>query len=217
MKTIRIVYLLLVFLLFSLPGTGQGLFNSGAARGSGMLSGKLPENTRFNLEFGTGFTSFSSGGSMLGNYVAPRLEYDVNPSLTIIAGGSFSFNQYNNLPGQSLVVNNQSSLMQRGMTDHSLFVSGRYSINENLYMTGTIYREEGHLPILLMNRSTMNPGAMDYKNHGMSMGFNYRISNNLHFGAEVGVRRSNSPYGSYSPFSDPFSSRQRSRYHSFPY
>lgn len=222
MKPIRIVYLLLALFLVSSPGIAQGLLNTGSARGAGMLSGQLPENSRFSLEVGTGFSSFSSGTSMLGSYVSPRLEYDISPAFTIIAGGSFSFNQYNNLPVQSFVANTYAGPVQQGMTDHSLFVSGRYAINESLVMTGTIYREEGHLPMLLMNRGIMyqgtNQSVMEYQNHGMSMGFQYRVSDSFQFGAEVGVNRGNNPYSVHSPFSDPFNNRQhRSRHRHFPY
>jgi hypothetical protein len=78
---------------------------------------------------GTGFSSFSSGTSMLGNYISPRFEYDVNSCPHNSCRGSFSFNRYNNLPVHSVVEN---SLPMQGMTDHSLFVSGRYLLSENL-------------------------------------------------------------------------------------
>ncbi len=222
MKTLRTLCILLAVVLLSLPGTAQGLLNNGTARGAGLLSGQLPENTRFSLEMGTGFTTFSSGPNVLGNYISPRLEYDLSPDFTIVAGGSFSFNRYSNLPQQSLVINNNSAPFQ-GMTDHSLFVSGRYAVSENLVMTGTVYSEEGQLPMFslsqaMMNRGARNQGFMEYKNHGMSMGLEYRISDNFHFGAEVGISRGNNPYGLYSPFADPFNSRRnRSRQHLFPY
>jgi hypothetical protein len=223
MKTLRNIYFILAFSLISAAGMSQGLLNSGSARGAGMLSGQLPDNTRFGIEIGTGFSSFSSGASMLGSYVSPHLEYDINPSLTIIAGGSFSFNRFNNLPGQSVVINSQSLPVNHGMTDHSLYLSGRYAINENLSMTGTVYREEGQFPLpfvnnqATLNRNSMNPGEMNYRSHGMSMGFQYRISDNFHFGAEVGVNRSNSPYYNHSPYSDPFRTRYNRSRHLFPY
>ncbi len=221
MKAIHRIYMLFFLALLSSPVFAQGLLNNNTTRGAGMLSGSLPENARFSLELGTGFTSFSSG-SMLGSYISPTLEFDVNPSLTIIAGGSFSFNQYNNLQQRSVVNTNRMDInapMQQGMTDYSMFVSGRYALSENLTMTGTVYREEGQLPLFMSNPGLMglrsNQGLMDYQNHGMSMGLQYRISDNLHFGAEVGVNRTNNPYQLYSPFSDPF--RHNRRHRAFPY
>jgi hypothetical protein len=207
----------MALLLVTIPGMPQGLFNSGPARGAGLLSGNLPRDSRFSLEMGTGFSSFSSGTTMLGNYISPRFEYDVNSALTIVAGGSFSFNRYNNLPSGSLVEN---SLPMQGMTDHSLFVSGRYLLSENLVITGSLYREEGHLPVFsmsqaMMNRGAHNQGFMEYRNHGMTMGFEYRITDNFHFGAQIGVNRGNNPYSLYSPYADPF--RQRSRNPFFGY
>lgn len=206
MRTTRIISFSLAILLISFQGISQGLFNNGSARGAGLLSGQLPDNARFSLELGTGFSSFSSGAGMMENYISPTVEFDVSPSFTLVAGGSFSFNQYSNLP-QSVVVNNNSISSRQGMTDHSLFVAGKYMISENLFMTGTVYREEGNLPMLMMNPGNMNHGIMDYKNQGMSMGIQYRISDNLHFGAEVGVNRTNNPYQFYSPFSGPFGNR----------
>lgn len=207
MQKIRLIYLLLSLSLAVTPVFSQGLYNGGSAKGAGWLSGQLPENARFNLELGTGFTAFSSGTGILGNYISPRLEYDISPSLTVIAGGTFSFNRYNNL-SQSLVVNNDSAPFQQGFTDHSVFAAGRYMINDNLIMTGSLYREEGHLPLVMTDRNVLN-----YSSQGMSMGLEYKISDNLRFGAEIGVNRSNNPYHHYSPFSDPFGRHGRSGNH----
>ncbi len=213
MQKIHLVYLCLALSMVSYHGSSQGLLNTDSSRGAGWLRGHLPDsNTRLSVEMGTGFTSLSTGGSIFGNYISPHLEYDVSPSFTIIAGGSFSFNQYNNMP-QSLVVNNNTNYSQQGLTDHSLFMSGRYMINENLFMTGTVYREQGHMPTMLMNR-----GVLDYSNQGMSMGVEYRVSNNIRFGAEVGVNRTNNPYHYFSPFTDPFHNRPgRSRHRMHPF
>jgi hypothetical protein len=202
MKTLRLLFILTALLLISFPGFTQGLSGNGNgnARGAGWLSGQLPYNARFNLEVGTSFSSFSPGTSMYGNYIAPRLEYDLSPSFTVIAGGSFSFNQYNNLP-QSLVVTNNSALIRQGLTDHSLYLSGRYMFNQNLFMTGTVYSDKLHLPML------MNPGVLDYSIQGMTMGIGYRINNNISFGAEIGVNRTNNPFQLYTPFSDPMNNR----------
>ncbi len=213
MSKLRLLYLFLALSLVLSPVFPQGPYNSGSSSRTGWLSGQMPDkNTRFSLEVGTGFTSVASGTSMFSNYFSSRLEYDLSPSFTIITGGSFALNQYNNLP-QSLVVNSNSTPAQQGLADHALFMSGRYMINENLFMTGTVYREQGHLPMLLMNR-----GSMDYSSQGMSMGIEYRVNDNIQFGAEVGVNRSNNPYHHYSPFSDPFnyrSGRSRNRFSPF--
>jgi hypothetical protein len=216
MKNGRIVILMVTLSLISFSGFTQSLMNQGATRGAGWLSGQLPDkNARFSLEMGTGFSSFSSGASMFGNYISPSLEYDLSPSFTIIAGGSFSFNQFNNMP-QPLVMNtniNNTRPLQKGLSGHSLFMSGRYMINENLFMTGTVYSDQGQIPLLMSS-----PEIFGYKSQGMSMGLEYRISNNLHFGAEVGINRSNNPYHFNSPFSDPFNNRHnRSRYNFAPY
>jgi hypothetical protein len=208
---IRRINLLLALILISFSSSSQGLMSQGTPRGVGWLSGNLPDNnSRFSLEAGTGFSSFSSGTTMLGNYVSPRFEYDLSPSLTITAGGTLSFNQYNNLPQPMALNNNTNNVrpVQQGFSSHSLFVSGRYIINDNLFMTGTMYREQGQLPL-----SLMSPEISGYNSHGMSMGIEYRISNNLHFGAEVGINRTNNPYHYYSPFSNSFNNRHgRSRY-----
>jgi hypothetical protein len=199
------INLLLALILISSSAFSQGLLNQGAPRGAGWLSGNLPDNSRFSLEVGTGFSAFSSGTTMLGNYVSPRFEYDLNPSLTIIAGGTFSFNQYNNQQLPLALNNNTNNTrpVQQGLSNHSMFVSGRYTINDNLFLTGTMYREQGQLPYSLMSQELSG-----YNSQGMSMGIEYRISNSLRFGAEVGINRTNNPYHHYSPFSNTFTNRQ---------
>lgn len=209
MQTKRLLYLILALSLTTMPAISQGLYGTSTTKGTGWLSRQLPDNSRFNLELGTGFSSFSSGASMFGNYIAPSFEYDLNPSLTIIAGGNFSFNQYNNMQ-QSLVVSSNTSPVQQGLTDYSMYMSGRYMINDNLLMTGSVYSEQGNLPPLFMNQ-----GVMDYSSRGMSMGLEYKISDNLRFGAEFGVNRTNNPYQLYSPFSSPYNSRYGRSGHRF--
>ena len=212
MKKARLLYLLVAFSIAAPQLFSQILPGSGSARGAGMLSGQLPANTRLNLEVGTSFSSFSSGGNMFGNYVSPQLQLDISPSFSIVTGGRFSFNQYNNLL-QPVVVHSSVAPVRQGPSDYSIFMSGRYMINENLIMTGTVYKDQGYLPMLFMNR-----GGMEYDSRGMSMGLEYRITDNLRFGAEIGMTRTNNPYHFYSPFSDPFGSRQgRSRYGFSPY
>lgn len=208
-RILTIITLLLVFSLTSIQVFSQNMFNTGSSRGAGWLTGKLPENASFNLEVGTSFNSFSSGTSMLNNYFSPQLKYDLSSSLSIIAGGSFVLSQYGNLP-KSIVVHGNAANMQQGFSDYSLFMSGRYTIKDNLFMTGTVYREQGHLPI-----NTMNQGVQDYNSHGMSMGIEYRLSNNIHFGAEVGINKSDNPFFYSSPFSDPFGNSPRNSRHRF--
>ena len=213
------IFLILGLSLVSASLFSQGLFNYRSKRGAGWLSGQLPDNARFSLMMGTSYSSFSTGTGMFGNYISPVLEYDLTPSFTLIAGGTFSFNRYSNLP-PSVVFNSNYSAMQQGLTDHSLFAAGRYMITDNLFMTGSVYREEGHLPLSLMYQGipAMNPGALSYQNQGMSMGIGYRINENFQFGAEIGVRRTNNPFHHYSPFSDPFGNRyNRSRHRISPF
>jgi len=207
MKTKRFFHLAIVLLLVSSAATAQGLFSTGEHRGAGLLSGNLPDNARFGLEMGTSFTSFGGSG-MLGNFISPRLEYDVSPSFTLITGGTISFNRYSGLE-QPLVLNNNNntSFRQQGPTDYSVFMSGRYMINDNLMVTGTVYSEEGQLPLMMM----MNPALGSYSSRGMSMGLEYRITENLRFGAEVGMNRSNNPYHLFQPYNDPFGTRRYNR------
>ena len=218
MKTRAIIFISL--LLISYSSFSQGLLNpSGNAGGAGWLSGRLPQNTRFNLELGTSFRSFGAGAGLLRNYVSPVLQYDLSPSFTLIAGGTFSSNHFNNLP-QSIVVHENTMPGRQPLNDHSLFMTGVYMLSDNFFMTGTVYREQGNLPIMMQNSGLtyLNRGLGSYTNEGMSMGFGYRVSEKFRFGAEIGVNRTNNPYSIYSPFSDPFNSRHyRSRHHFPPY
>ncbi len=205
MKTTRFLNLVIALLLVASSSAAQGLSGSGNTRGTGLLSGNLPENARFGLEMGTSFTSFGGSG-MLGSFISPRLEYDITPSFSMIAGGTISFNRYSDLP-QPLVMNNNTASLQQGPTDYSVFMSGRYMLNDNLVMTGTVYSEEGQLPLLMMT----NPALGNYSSRGMSMGLEYRITDNLRFGAEVGMNRSNNPYHLFQPYNDPFGTRRYNR------
>ncbi len=220
MRTSRFINLVIALWLISAAAVSQGLSATGNARGAGLLSGNLPENSRFGLEMGTSFTSFSSGGGMTGSYISPLFEYDLNPSFTIITGGTIAFNRYSDMPQPLVMNNNMPHAHQQGPTDYSMFMSGRYMVNDNLAVTGTVFREEGQLPLLMMmnpslggygSQGMMNPAMGEYRSHGMVMGLEYKITENLRFGAEVGMNRTNNPYHLWAPYSDPFGNRRYNR------
>ncbi len=206
----RLCAISILLLIIIMPANSQSFGSDGSMLRRGLISGQSSENARLDLQVGTNFSSYSSGMSRFGSYISPHLQYQVNPALTIVAGGSFSFSQYNE-PTSLLVQNSMSQGLNRP-TDYSVYMSGSYKVNENLMMTGTVYNDQGNIPSILMNRGEvnngLNPALTSYSSHGMSMGIQYRVSETVQFGARVGVNRTDNPYHLYSPFSTPSRSRR---------
>lgn len=168
------------------------LFSQGSAQGiispdKNLLSGN--PDLKFGLEAGTSFSTYGSGFSLFSNQVSPYLNYQVNPKLSLEIGTTFSTYNTGNTPVFSLSGNNYGT----SFTGISGYAVGRYQASERLTFTGSVFRQSSVMPSL-----TLNPGAFEFLNQGMSMGFDYKISDRFSFGAGIQMNQTNAPWGVYS-------------------
>jgi hypothetical protein len=82
----------------------------------------------------------------------------------------------------------------QNITSTFIYAEGEYLVNPRLLVTA-----KGYKTIATFSEPTMNPRALDLDGGGVSVGFNYKITENFHFGAEVGVNKGNTPYNPYYP------------------
>lgn len=152
----------------------------------------------FGLTVGTGFTSFG-GQSMMNSYVAPSIDYQVNPKLTLNFTGVISnFNQtpfgsgpnFNPSDGGLMPLNNNNSF--------AISAGGTYKPNDRMY-----FRAEGQHAEPSMTPFSLYPGqnrhSSDY--NALSLGMGYKISENASIDFEFRFSEGNNPYyNSYSPY-----------------
>lgn len=152
---------------------------------------RLPEqNTskKLNVDVNMGTSvSVSHGKLYSGYFVAPAFNYQVNPRLNIRVGAV-----YMNASVPPLSISENQSFAYPTVNNVSVFTEGRYSLNPRLTLSGSAYKQVN------TNTHSMNPKALDYGMQGVSVGFDYKISEGLHVGAQFNYQNNTNPY--YNPY-----------------
>ncbi len=131
--------------------------------------------------------SASNGKYYSGYYVAPTFNYQVNPRLNIRVGVV-----YLNSTLPSLSISENQSYTLPDINYVSVFTEGTYNVSSRLTVSGSAYKQ------INGNMRTINPKALDYNMQGASVGFDYKISEGIHVGAQVRFQNSTNPY--YNPY-----------------
>ena len=196
MKAKRFIFtaFFVLMLHFSTPvnaqqGSGSSLFSEYP------VSGRSPQ---LGLQAGTAFTTGFNGVSMFSQSVAPSMNWDISRRFSLEVGTIFSTSQMHGsnplfpytphmAGGESIDV-----LSQNRMFSNTFYAMGAYQVNPRLTLTGGAWMDRNQ-----MGGMTMNPQAFSMNAHGATMGFDYRVTENFRFGAEV---RMSSGYNPYNPF-----------------
>lgn len=157
---------------------------------------------KYHLEAGTGFSTFMGGLSS--SFVSPMVSYRATDKLFVTAGGTFS---YNNLLQTSFspIPTSQGNILQQSSNPTEVFAIAHYQVNEKLSLFG--------VGAFGKNQPFYSPyGGMNSVNYNnVSLGMDYKVSNNFSFGASFGINRGpnlgwgNTPFGGfghqmYNPF-----------------
>ncbi len=205
-KNSFISLLALAFLFGSLPLMSQN-------GESGSLFDPIeeePAQTDFSLDVGTSFTSFSGSGGMFTNSIAPRLNWDTGKNFHLEVGTVFSSSRYNGLHGgvsQSMAFQPGNNLLEADgqMFSSMVYAIGSYRVSPRLSIHGGTWMERNSFDMREMN--AMNPQAVSNNPQGMMMGFDYKITENLRFGAEVNFSTGYNPYNPAYMHQSPFGGR----------
>ena len=152
---------------------------------------QLPEQNKIkkldvDVNMGTS-VAVSHGKLYSGYFMAPAFNYHVNPRLNVRVGLVY---YRTTLPPLSISENQTYTFPT--VNNFSVFTEGQYSVNSRLTVTGSAYKQ------LNTTVHTMNPKALDYGMQGVSVGFDYKISEGLHVGAQFNFQNTTNPY--YNPY-----------------
>lgn len=192
-----------ILLVAGLNGTGQNLHHPEAyfapAPGSEKYFYDLQENDRedkpdsriqYRLDIGTAFTSFGGTGSVIYSYLSPSIRYKISPKFDLHIGGSVS---YAYPSGASSPV--ESLGTSRNDPSYQFYLQGVYQVTDRLVVDGSFVKGQMNTSIFGRYPYQMNNNFESY-----SLGFNYRIANSIHIGAQINVSNGMNPYY----YSDPF-------------
>ena len=157
----------------------------------GLLPAKPANKVSFGLEMGTSFGVSSGSGGLFGVYVSPHVKYNVSPKFSVNFGASISNSNYINYLSPYGFEN--TVRFDNNITQTFLYAEGQYQVNNRLMINAKGYKE-----IYRFDEPQINPRALDLDGGGVAVGFQYKVTENFHFGAEIGMRKGNTPYNPYS-------------------
>lgn len=183
---------------------GYNPYTSGTAGISAPLASYEP--ARFNLQTGASFSSGIGGGSLFSSYIAPSFNKDLGKKFTISAGAVISNTTFNN----TAVFNQEGQLspVSGNLTTMTLYTSGSYKVNDKLTLSGSAYKS-----INPAFNARLNPQSLRMEAQGMSFGIGYKVSENVHIGAEFRMQQGTGNL--YSPYGNSFGRPYQSSFYGF--
>jgi hypothetical protein len=197
---------ILVVMLFSLKGFSQSsysessLFDRSKSNSSVGLFNTSPD---FGMSIGSSFAT-GFGGSLFTHSIAPHLRFDPAKNFSFVVGSVISSS---NLGASSPFTGYGGQIMPDRFLSTTVYALGAYSVNPRLIVTGGTWVERNNFNLM---QNQMNPQALNLNAGGMMMGMEYRITDNLRFGAEINVSRGQNPFNPYynpAYHSNPFHRR----------
>ncbi len=192
--------LLIIIALFTGFSVSAQYFNYGYSPylggGSG-LSAPLASNSpvNFNLQTGASFSTGYGGGSLFSTYLAPSFSQNLGKKFTLSAGAVINNTTFNN----TAVWNQDGRLTpySGNLTTFTLYASGSYQLNDRLTLSGSAYKT-----INPAFNARLNSESLQMEAQGMSFGIGYKVSENVHIGAEIRMQQGGNNY--YSPYGSQF-------------
>lgn len=152
----------------------------------------------FGLQLGSMFTSGLAGGSMFTHSVAPSLNWDVSRRFNLHVGTILSSSQMNGMNSMfpyTMHMSGGESLHQfqnQRLFSTAFYATGTYEVNPRLSFIGSAWVEHNNLAEM-----GMNPQAFNTTPRGGMLGFDYKVSENFQFGAEVRVSSGVNPFNPF--------------------
>jgi len=176
---------LIVLPFMGLKAQSGSLFGNNSSMG-------ISSQPDFSLQLGTTIGTGLSGGMQSAQFLAPSLRWSPTPRLQIVAGGVFATG---NLLGMGLHNSpsfgaEMSPLMSRPFSG-TAYAAGAYQLNDRFTILGAGWIEHNNMAPMGLR---MNPQAVNPMNRGMMVGFNYRITDNFYFGAQISTQSGFSPF-----------------------
>lgn len=152
----------------------------------------------FNLQFSSDFGFMPGMGSLFSHSLSPSVNWEIGRRFSLQAGTIFATTHMNG-PGPlfpytpHMAGGEAMGVMEtQRLFGATVFASAAYQVNERLTLIGTGWMQKNDMP-----GWDMNAQAFDLQSSGMMFGFDYQVSDNLRFGAEMKVSNGYNPFLSY--------------------
>ena len=219
-KTFLISTIFFLMLTAATPAQAQEAASLPLFRGLPMnLSG-----VHAGLQVGSMYYVGLQGGGIFSQTIAPSLNWEVGKRFNLEFGTILSSSTLNGssalFPYTPHMAGGES--IQAAGLQHifgaTFYAAGAYQVNPRLTLTGGAWMDRSQLPDMYMN-----PMAMPSNFHGANFGFDYRVSGNFSFGAQINVSSGYNPlhpfynnafrnYSTPGTFHSPFPFHQQGRW-----
>ncbi|MDR0970435.1 MAG: outer membrane protein transport protein [Lentimicrobiaceae bacterium] len=153
---------------------------------------------RVRLHTGMSVFNSSGGGTGTFSFINPNISFQLNTRLAIHT--SFAYSYGTNAP--FLTVNTDKKHVEVQNTDVALglfAVGASYIVRPNLIVSGGVWKEMSLQPAFSEPR--LNPRVADFESEGITIGIQYKPTENSEINAVFDYSRGNSLY--YNPFMNP--------------
>lgn len=161
--------------------------------GQNVKSPSAKDKTAFkpdvSLSLGSSFSTFYPGMSGFSTWVAPEISMPINKKWTVGAGIAYT----------NFITTGTPEIYGYGNTVQnygSVYVKGRYQVNDKLAITGIAYKTFNLSPQRLSDK--INPRAIDFSNSGATISVDYKVSDHFRINAAFSMEQRH-----YNPF-DPY-------------
>lgn len=161
----------------------------------GLLTYNPEKPVSLRMEVGSTFGLSSGGGQLFGVYVSPHVSYKMSDKWRLNVGARIQnsnfinyYNPYNPYFPE------YTKTFDSNITQTLLYAESEYFVNPRLMISTKVFKE-----VSVFDQPQINPRALNMNSEGVSVGFNYRVSENFQFGAEVGYSKGRNPYNPYFP------------------
>jgi hypothetical protein len=162
---------------------------------------------QIHFDIGTSFSNIGGFGSMFTNYISPQISYPLSEKLNLQVGGILSTNF---LTGQGTTIPSfTGNLKNNTFSQYLLYAKGIYKLSDKLEIRSSVIKSINNAPDLFkMNSNMLN---LNYESY--SLGFDYKLSNSVRFGANFNIINDKNPYylrpfgnkiNGISPFYNPY-------------
>ncbi|HSV88631.1 MAG TPA: hypothetical protein VLH61_08315 [Bacteroidales bacterium] len=187
---------IILLLSWSLPLSAQtSLFSNDRGLWQGGWS------PRFGFEIGTSFMTGAGAGSLFSQSIAPQFRFNPNQRLSFVVGSVFTSGQLSGNFGTPFLgmgaTQGNFIASPQNMFSATFYAAGTYRVNERLSISGAGWVERNNMHKF---QPQMNPQAFNLNPRGVMVGFDYLISPNFSFGAQINV---NQGYNPFNPFLMP--------------
>jgi hypothetical protein len=131
---------------------------------------------------------------------APHFQWNPAQRFSFVVGSVFSTGQFSGSGGFlpfGFVPVADAGMMPQRLFSGSVFALGAYQLNERLTLTGGTWFEHNNLHL---GQPQMNPQAFNTNPRGMMVGFDYRITENFRFGAQLNVSQGYNPFNPFNQY-----------------